>query len=1804
MQRIFSVPKLGLLLLLMGLWACAGGGLQVSQRNFEEEVAQFQNLEFTFSEPIGPEDQLNVWVETPYMDFEPAVQGRFRWETPQKLVFSPDNGFAPSTAYTLTLNEELLAQAPEEVKKGGLGDENSFTFHTPYLELESADATWGVSENNKPLVELTLAFNYDVDPEEVLKNIELAAAGEGLDVSLLTNTAGRLIRLAVPHEDAKVLATKALEINVKGLAPRGSNHSVENLKFTTEIPDIDHFAILEVKGERVGTDTYIRVYTNQALGLSPAELQKLINLSPTADYEVEVSDFGFSLKGNFENSKSYELKISEKLEGVFQKSLGEKYITQVVFGKLRPMVEFSDERAAYLSSKGEQNIGLRMVGIDELEVQVHKIYQNNILHFLRETVGLYNYSEYSDYRDSYNNYGSLLYEETLKSHKIKRKGAELILNMKELLQHDEQPIQGIYVLVVRSSDDRWVNAKKILTVSDVGVITKSYQNGMRVFLNGIYTAEPLSQAKVSVISSNNQEMLTGTSDSEGVVDFPDLEAKLKGFSPAMLLVEHNNELSYMALGQNPVNYNRFDVSGYSFGEGEYQAFLYGERNLYRPGEDLPFKCVVRNKKWQPIDNLPVKFTLKLPNGKTYATMQGKLNKNGALEQTFKLPENAVTGSYELQVHTSSDVHLASKSVSVEEFMPQRIKISSSLAPKMAFAGQSVTLDAQALNFFGPPAANRNYEAELVLTKSTFSPDETVKELEDFNFRIQYDNYHRYDNVFREGKTDEAGKLQEVFEVPLAYKNQGLLQGEIFVTVHDETGRPVTVKERFPVYTQQQFVGIKPLDRYWLATNSPLQFPVALADRSGKPISGKVRYKIIRYEWQSVLEKNYYGDFRYVSRKVDVVEDEGNLQVSGAGTRLNFTPTKSGRHEVRLYLEGMDDGYVQSGFYAYGWGSATASSFKVDKVGDLKLVPDKEKYNVGETAKVLCKAPFSGKLLVTLERDQVYEHFYVDTDEQSAGFSFEIKPEHLPNIYVSATLIRPIDAKSTVPLTVAHGVLSLKTEKPEHKIEVNIRAPERSRSAKTQEIVVETNRPGSEVTVAVVDEGILQIKGYETPNPYDFFFQKRALEVRGYDLYPRVFQEISLKNQSYGADGYDLGNRTNPLANRRVKPLAFWSGTLVTDRNGLAKYNVPLPRFSGAARIMAVAISGDQFGSAAQEMKIADPLVMSTGLPRFLSPGDEVNVPVTLTNTTDKALNVSLSLSGEGAVELSGKESVEIAPQREAQVFFTLKAASKIGLGKVTVLAKAGADQYDDEIELTVRPSTSLLKESGYGEIQAGQSKNLQLPKNFMPGTSSAKLVVSKSPVAQFTDDLNYLVGYPHGCVEQTVSKAFPQLYLADIARSVGQDLEEDPNVNIREALAKLNGMQLYNGGLSYWQGGTYESWWGTIYAADFMLEAKKAGFEVNETVLENMLSYLSNKAKRRSKEEFYYYNAEGKRVVRQIPSKSIFYSLFVLAKAGQKDISTMNFYAGNPSLLARDSRYLLAQTYQLLGDRSTARKLLPQNFEGERAVRSFGGSFYSALRDRALALNALIDADPQNNQIPILAKHLSEALRTQRYLNTQERAVSLLALGKLAKKANASQLTAKISAGGKALGNFDKNTLTLRQRDLLNGEVKIETSGTGSLYYFWEVEGLSATGEYKEEDSFLKVRRTFFDRNGSEISPDAIQQNDLVVVRLTVQALEKGQRVENVVITDMLPAGLEVENPRLSGGSSLKWVKNSGSAEHIDFRDDRVNIFTTARDTPRSFYYMVRAVSKGRFKLGPVSADAMYNGEYHSYHGGGELVVE
>jgi uncharacterized protein YfaS (alpha-2-macroglobulin family) len=1837
-------------LLVSLLLSCSPSNeITLSNKNFDAEIEQQQNLVFEFAtpaaRPLVPDSLTGLWDSTQYVTITPRVAGSFKWTSPTTLVFSPSVGFKASTDYKAVLSDAIVGRiTTPDGKKVGLPKEREFSFHTPYLTLGSADAAWtrrtpivaGGAASSTIEIRSELAFTYAVNPANLAERLRVTV--DGKDIPFETRTTAPAKNIAIGIKAGKEVGGKQMTITIdKGLRCAESEYlTPEKLEMQVSVPSTDDFKVALVTTDYEEDSPIVRVFTTQGIDASNDELRTLVKVAPRPqNFDVVLTDNGLALRGAFQPDTVYQLTISRNLRGIFGVNLGGEFTQTVQFGSLQPGISFVEKKAMYLSSAGTRNIAVRITGAGRVKVIVEKIYENNLLAYTRsgsegysedgQPLALgktykYDYDEatgegqsYMDYNDV-DDYGDPVFERTYDVKALPKQSGYHVLNLNF---QDKLQSKGLYVVRVASTDQKWLRDSRLMAISDVGLIAKQGLDEMVVVANSIKTAEPLSGVEVRLITRNNQSPYKATTDKDGVARFTGLKQTTPGSQVAMVVASSSNDVNYLLLKNTRVETSRYDVGGLQENGAGLQAFIYGDRDIYRPGETIHLNTVVRNQDWTAAVGVPIKVKLLLPSGKDYATFKHTPNAEGAAETTVNLPSAAMTGLYTVEVATMNDVLLASRKLNVEEFMPDRISVTTRINAGASngglSAGETLQFAATALNLFGPPAANRDYQLGVFLKRAEFS----AKGFEKYLFTIKGGDNVSLEEVQRQGKTDANGALAESVQISPAYRDIGLLGGTALVTVFDETGRPVNRVERFSVHTQDVYFGIKQFDRY-ASTRQPLQIPLVAIGKSGKVADNvQANVRVIRYNWQTVLEKDQYGSrYRYVSQKQEVTEYERVMTISGAGTALAFTPRQSGEYEVRVGKPGAKT-YVAHEFYAYGFGDTQSSSFEVSKEGEITIEVEREKYKVGESAELLFKTPFAGKMLITVERNRVIEHHWVTTDQKSAKFSLPLKDEHVPNVYVSATLIKPLDdgSGSSMPLTVAYGFRSIEIEQPASRIPVSISVDEQSRS-KTKKTITVTAASDAEMTVAVVDEGILQIKGFKTPNPHGFFYQKRALQVDGYNVYPYLFPDLKLRSSSQAGDAAMLENRTNPMTNKRVKLIALWSGLLKAS-GGKASYTIDIPEFSGALRVMAVAYKGKSFGSAEKTMRVADPIVISSALPRFLSPNDEATMPVTLTNTTNKPAQATAQIDVQGAVRVVGgaQQSVTIPPNSEAQVVFTVAAAQSVGTGAVNVTVSGLGEKFTQKTDVTVRPITSLLKTSGAGSIKAGGQAAFTLGGgvNYVQGSAKGKLVVSKSPIAQFTKNLSALVGYPYGCVEQTISRAFPQLYVADLARALGQSsfgqvAAEKSEVagNVQEAIRKLASMQLYNGGLSYWQGGTEESWWGSAYAAHFLVEAQKAGYDVSEEFQKRLYGYLGKKAKERNYEWYGYYDRSAQWRTKYIPAKTIFYSLYTLALAGRPDVSTMNFYKANKDSLALDSRYLLAAAYYLTGDKGSHRYLLPKDFAGEKSARAFGGSFYSYVRDEAIALNAVLETEPENPQIGIMARHLSDALKTERYLNTQENAFALLALGKLARRNADATVQASINASGKQI-QFSGADVVLAERTLAGSQVNISSSGNGTLYYFWETEGIALDGKFVEEDSFLRVRKTFYTRGGQTLTADAIaqgavKQNDLVVVKIALSSIN-GAAVENVVITDMLPAGLEVENPRVSAVPELSWIKDAAEPQHRDIRDDRINFFATADGTTRNYYYLCRAVSRGLYVMGPVSADAMYNGEYHSLSGAGMMRV-
>ncbi|MCS6821062.1 MAG: MG2 domain-containing protein [Microscillaceae bacterium] len=1827
--------KLGLVWSIFWVYlfsTCSSNRVVISDTNFEKQVSQQQNLTFRFNQAIVPDSVVNkqTWDTTQYLQFSPKVAGKFKWISPREVIFSPIEGFAPSTDYKVTINKQKVRNAD---------DKATIQFHTPYLNIISTDALWTSDGKGSSQLLVRLNFNYKVNASYLKSLLKMKLGQTDFQTFRIANEdITQNVNVFAEENPTALLEGKDLTIYIdKGLPCAESNYTTsEVLVQKIRLPHKNHLAIIEASTEVLETRTQIAVKTNQAISLS--ELRQAISLSPALPFEIETTEVGFLVKANFILGNTYQLTLKKGTEGVLGGKLSENYYTNVTFDDVKPAISFVAKKAIYLTNKGSKNVAVQIANVPKVTIEVYKIYENNLLHFIKDKRYEFDATNYFGY--GYEDYADKIYQQTIETKTLSGTKYAKLLNI-DFDDIDRKFNRGIYVVRIMSANDQYIKTQKIISVSDIGLMAKYGEDEIFVVANSIITAKPLPNVQIRLISKSNQTIDKATTNAEGVAIFKNIKAKYAQEIP-MIIASTETDFNYLHILQTETDRSEFEVGG-MIDKPAGQAYIYAERTLYRPGEKINYNVIVRDNAWKPQANVPIKIRISAPNGREIKYFKATTDAQGAYMGEFQTAQNALTGTYRIAVHTSTDIFLEDLTLQVEEFMPDRIKAKISLVEpnyqdellREVNVGDSVRVKIQVANLFGTPAQNRNYRVSFQLQRAVFKP----KTYKDFNFTVytknntpsdEY-NFEQYSKVLsrteREGNTNEKGLANEGFFIPQELANTGLLEGMVDATIFDETGRSIRRNKNFIVYTQKIFLGMQPIESY-VGTNLPISIQLIALDTQEKPTTAPARIKILRHRWQTVLERNKHtNEMNYVSKRTSTIVQEQETVLTAGVNTIQFTPLQSGSYEVRVQLP-ESEAYISSEFYAYNAGITDNNAFQVNKNGKVDIRFDKGKYNIGETAQILFTTPFEGRMLVTIERNGVLEYKFLDTKQKAAAYTLPIKESYLPNVYVTATLIKPL-SDGAIPLTVAHGFAPVVVQKPSTQISLNIEAAEKSESRQTQTIKVKTNRAESDihVTIAVADEGILQIKNYQSPNPHNYFYQKRGLNVRSYDLYPHLFPEMSV-----GGDGGNFEARAGQAVNKRVKLVSFWSGLLKTNTAGEVSYTFTIPQFSGSLRIIAVAYKNEAFGAAHKNMIIADPLVISTGLPRFLSPNDKVTVPVTISNTTETDLTTQVQLVTTPQIKVlsDSQKNFNIRRNNETQAEFEIIAQNVIDSAKIVVKATAMGRTFSEEIDIHIRPITGLLKQADSGELKAGNSTSFSFKQGWLPNYTKTRLLVSSSPLVEFANQLESLINYPHGCTEQVTSTVFPQLYVKNLMQHFNKSNKNTELViaeNVQEGIRQILARQNYSGGFSYWLGDYNVHPWVSVYATHFLLEAQKAGFEVETQAIERALNYLKEDLLKNEMQTIFFYDEQGIKRSKKIMNKTTLYALYVLTLGKRRELASLNYFKENINDLATDSRYLLAACFKLLGDATQYQAILPQGIESERTVNDLGGNFYSYIRDNALILNTLIETDAQNPYIPTLARGLSQQIKNATFLNTQESTFALMALGKLAQQNANNNLTASIKADGVEIAQFTGKDLKITQ-NLVGKNISITANGTGSLYYSWLIEGLNTSGSFEPKDRFMQVRKAFFDKDGNPIKNLTFKQNDLVVVRVSVVATPPAV-LENVVLTDMLPAGFEIENPRLTGSYDLPWLQAATNQEwelpenplipttpktstnkqmaaipqHLDIRDDRMNFYTKAEGTVQHYFYMVRAVSKGTFQMGPASGDTMYSGDYYSYNGAGTIRI-
>ncbi len=1795
-----------------------------------------QAIVIRFSKGIVKQDSTNQWTNTSYIEFSPEIPGKFTWQDTLTLVFSPDGPFPGDTKFKGKFNTALLTHlAGVHSFKGS----DEFTFATESFYLKNAEFFYDRMGRSRTVgIRANLEFTYAVNPAEIAKHIQLSIDQERRSG---VNTVSTQNNKVIPLELGAVTQMereKTISITFDNqLVSTETNTTIRmDRPFVFKLPGLEEVKIYGHDFGYDGVTSWITIKTSQEIDSSVA--RSFITIDPVRGYSLEGNRESLTLRGKFEPGSAFHLTIKKGLESVLGAKTQNDYDADIVIGNVNPSFRFTSSSGIYMLLDGQKHIELKTVNLSQLNVRISQIFQNNLVFFL-DGGRSYDYDFYDDYYDeggirSYTrkfryyigNYGRMLKNDTIT---IKNLTNQEVTTLYDLNPYLNTGYKGFYLVDIADLKEPWRSTSKFISISDLGLIVKQSSNEVYVFVTSLASNTPVGNVTVNLISTNNQTISSLKTNNDGVARFGDFRELSKDFSLKLVTAETEGDYNFINLADNRVETSRFDVAGKRSGEYydeesslkqkyitrmlkklpvrvqkadlPYDAFMYGDRNIYRPGEKIYFSGVVRDLTNDIPAQMPVHIKIFNPRGIVAKELQHTLNEEGSFESSYQTLMTGQTGVYRFELYTGNNVYLASYEVSVEDFVPDRLKLSLKPSKDKARPGEQITYDLLALNFFGPPAAGRNWEFEGMLEPTPY----WSKRFPSFNFTDRgATNYSGTPSV-NTGKTDAEGKASIDFAIPANLTSSGLIRARGRVAVFDESGRPVYQIAQTTIYPKDYYIGIHNLGDYYVSPNTPQKLRLIAVDASDKPIAGfKALVQLIRLEWYSVLRQyTPTNTLRYVSEQREIIEKNDVVTLDSIPVEYAYWASQSGEYIVRV-SKSEGAGYNQINFYSYSWGTTDVTSFEIDPEARIQMVFDDSVYTPGQKAKILFKTPFDGKMLVTVERNRIFSYRYLDVTNNSASMELGVDEKFLPNVYVSAVLFRKIKDMN-IPLLAGHGFCPLMVEKKSNKLDVTIQAPEKIRPKRKQAVTVTVkNEKNVFVTIAAVDEGICQLKNYKTPDPYGFFYAKKALETETFDFFKYLLPE-PLRSSTGGGETEMMAKRVNPLGVQRFKPVALWSGILKTDANGRAEILFDIPEFSGELRLMALAYKGDRFGSSQKAMKVADPVVITPALPRFLAPHDSLSMPITAFNTTEKPVSLKFEIETVGGViPLTTTAVLDVNPNQERFVTVQLKTTDRIGKAVVKIKTVAFGEPLESSTELPVRPIAPFVSEAISGSIEGGATASSTIENIYLPYNRKSYITFSPFPVANFARELKYLVGYPHGCIEQTVSKAFPQIYLRDIAGMLDPTILNtgSPTYFVNEAITKLASMQLHDGAFSYWPGESSPAGgWSIVYATHFLLEAKKAGYAVSENSINMALNAVTAIARSKLTEDYYYYGPGQKILVKRIADKSTIYALYVLALGGQPEKSIMNFYRVERGLLTTDTQYLLAGAFAYAGDRKTYLELLPPEYISEEAQRTSGYNFDSPVRANALILNILLETDLNNPYIPRYMEYLSKVYRNYYWFSTQDDAFTLLAFGKAARMASATKIDGFVKVGEKTFSYTGGNQKV--DIEPFGKKLTLTMNGTGRVYYSIITDGIRKNGTIKTEDKNLQVRREFFDRNGMPVNLSAVKQNDLVIVKLTLNSAVN--MLENVAITDLLPAGFEIENPRLTENTNYKFISNASVPSYIDIRDDRINLYTSFHGGNRQqiFYYMVRAVTAGAFEYAPVVAEAMYDANYYSASGQTKLRI-
>lgn len=1688
----------------------------------------------------------------------PPLQLEGRWQNDKIFTARLLSPLRNATTYTASLREDLRDRRGNQVGPG------EFRFQTEGLSPSDIRASMGKYGN----AYFTLTFNMKVDPAR-LKGFMNILDAEGKEMSYTINGAlpSRTIRASVPVKKTPSRQRFTVKISAglkSGEGDLGIDHDI------TENVILD--PVLMVQELRAEDENAIRTTLN--FGVDPATVKNFVDIEPAVSDAVFESGWSDEIM----RIRSSSFKPRSRFVITFKKGfpskggivLKEDFKQAIIMPDLDPEITLPSA-GTYLAPLEKGLIPVELLNVPKLQIDLWRMYENNIPYIINEEY------EYFD-KDI--------------ARRVFTKEIPLNLPLNERVRRsipvDEMTSgdRGLFLLTVRNANSEWWDeSQQMISLSDLGITARMWEDAALVWVNNLTTAQTVSDARVRIFSDKKQLLAEGRTNDGGVFyyELPEGKTWENDNKPAVAIVSKGNDLTYIHLTRNLLNREIFETSGREWLKSGYDGAIFSPRDIYRTGENAPFKIIVRNFDNTTPESFPVLFIVKDTLGRKVKQEAVTLNAKGSAIANLQLPGNALTGTWSAYaaIPGHEEKPIASYKFHVEDFAPPRIEVSMNTHRPYLIHGDTFTADIYAKWLFGVDGADLPFKVSWRATEGSFRPEQD--RWKGYNFGDPSRKFAAQEGEFDEERLDNFGKGRANLELNDNWEAPTLVNVTLRAEVMEDSGRWVNTSITRPYFAAPWLLGIAPANENF-GVRSNIAFKVAGITPNEEPANpGELTAELLKVTWNyNIVEID--GHKRWQSTEELQQVDEKKLTLKNGLGEVSFRPESYGSYMVKI-SDSEDNARAVYRFYASDPNSSGAGSQLIDRV---EIIPDKDSYRLGETAHVKIKAPFGGLMMITLEGAKLISRNVRKIDSPEFTYDIPIVQDMRPNVWLSAWLVRPVedsDAKQWASHR-AIGLARIKTDLSDYRISVGINAPKKAEPSAKLPVTITLKgasamiSANADVSIALVDDGVLGMTKYKVPDLLTHFWGMKKLNSEGFDMYDQLIPvedratEILHPGGDGGMDAFALDGNI-----QRFKILSLFEGVLYPDERGVIQTELDLPESSTRGRLFVVAASGRSFGCGETTIEIARDIVTEAGLPRFAAPGDSFTIPVSVFNTSNENRDVKISLVPVGLMLDKSFTDLKISAGSKSSFTANAKAlggADKAVLSVITSWNENGAEKsFTQEIEMPVRPAWPTVTSAGTGTFSEGKTQ-IDIPFNNFSGKITGSLTLGATPAVNVSQAVDFLSKYPHGCLEQTISCAWPFLTVRDAAAELDPLLLNDEEIRIRaeSAITRIQSMQLYNGSFAMWPGTTQTYNWGSVYAAHFLWSAKNAGINYPEEMLTGVMNWMREFLA--SNPSYEYEGAEKD----DMTAKA--YAVYVLALSGEKPLGWIEYLRENEDSLHQSGRIYLAGAQAVVDGRADALRNL--NI-GKRTGYS-GMTLESDARNTAILLSMWLDTEPSAPEVTELALRLAG----MKWYSTQDNSSAIVALSRYNVEAAGAKSDISASVNTET---SDKPLLTWKTGESASAinvdqlpkdaNILIEANGQGQGCYSWNITGVP-TSSPKPERRNVNIECSYYDEDGNTVDfTRTIEHGKIIRVVLSVKP---SMTVNNLALSYLLPSGFELENPRLNDGQD---DSDSYTGVVSDIRDDRIVLFFGRLSGERSYGFSMRAVTRGTFKVPQISAMGMYD---------------